>query len=302
MKWRAVVVAGAMLTLLGSTTAVRPALAGAIDDSLENGQAVVIGSIDRQGFELLHAYSHYIEEGPTAAEHYTVVVLADRELAPDLAQDLERLRAEGAAGKLKAFVFELNDGTGEFRTKELVGPQGFARTIPGRVRWSKEEWIDDRIIGSIFFYQGTQWGLSGPFKTIIRLGAPLDLDRSRGAFSGTGDETTLSHALVREWDDGNSPYSTILLTDRAVDWSSDPDPDNTATWLASSGANGVVLVLGNEDGELRHVSCHGPGAGSPEIPEVSWTREEWDDRVMRGRFRSSSSACGFDVYFVATVR
>lgn len=302
MKWRAVVVAGAMFTLLGSTTAVRPALAGAIDDSLENGQAVVIGSVDRQGFELLHAYSHYIEEGPTAAEHYTVVVLADRELAPDLAQDLERLRAEGAAGKLKAFVFELNDGTGEFRTKELVGPQGFARTIPGRVRWSKEEWIDDRIIGSIFFYQGTQWGLSGPFKTIIRLGAPLDLDRSRGAFSGTGDETTLSHALVREWDDGNSPYSTILLTDRAVDWSSDPDPDNTATWLASSGANGVVLVLGNEDGELRHVSCHGPGAGSPEIPEVAWTREEWDDRVMRGRFRSSSSACGFDVYFVATVR
>ena len=104
MRWRAVVVAGAVLTLLGSTAAVRPAAAGAIDDSLDFGEAVVLGSIDRQGFELLHAYSHYVEEGPTAAEHYTVVVLADRELAPDLAQDLPRLRAKGAAGKLKAFA------------------------------------------------------------------------------------------------------------------------------------------------------------------------------------------------------
>jgi len=302
MRSRILTWGGLLLASTMTLVSPRPAAAGAIDDSLEFGQAVVLGSIDRQGFELLHAYSHYVEEGPTAAEHYTVVVLADRELAPDLAQDLPRLRAEGAAGRLKAFVFELNDGTGDFRTKELIGPQGFARSIVGRVTWSKEEWIDDRIIGSIFFYQGTQWGLSGPFKSIIRLGAPLDADRSRGSFAGAGDATILTHARVREWDDGNSPYSTILLTDREVDWSSDPDPDNTVTWLASSGANGVVLVLGNEDGELRHVSCHGAGAGNPEISEVSWTREEWDDRVMRGRFKSTSSACGFDVYFVATVR
>lgn len=302
MRWRATMVAGAVWTLLGSAAATPPAVAGAIDDSLDYGEAVVLGSIDRQGFELLHAYAHYIEEGPTASEHFTVVVLADRELAPDLAQDLARLRAEGAAGRLKAAILELNDGTGEFRTKELVGPQGFARTIVGKPTWSKEEWIDDRIVGSVFFYQGTQWGFSGPFKSIIRLGAPLDPDRARGSFAGAGEATTLTHALVREWDDGNSPYSTVLLTDRTVDWSSNPDPESTTSWLPSTGANGVVIVVGNEDGVLRHVSCHGPGAGSPEIGEVNWTREEWDDRVMRGRFKSGSGACGFDIYFVATVR
>ncbi len=290
-------VAAALMWISGS-----PAQAGAIDESMDFGQAIVTGSVDRQGFELLFAASFLIEEGPAPEDHYTVVVLSDRELDPTAVRDLERLRAEGKAGRLTALWLELNDGTGDFRTKELIGPGSLQRSIPGRIRWSKEEWTNDRIIGSFFFYQGTQWGFSGPFKSIIRLGPPIESDRAVGTVKAGGTSTEVGYARVREWDDGGTPLSSILLTDRAVDWNSDPDAASTRAAMEQAGVRGALLVIGNQDGELREVICLGAGAAQPSIDEADWTREEWDDRVMRGRFVSTAEACGFDLYFYAMVR
>lgn len=290
----------ALVAALGSGA---PARAGAIDESMDHGQAIVTGSVDRQGFELLFAYAYLVEEGPAPEDHYTVVVLSDRELEPTAAHDLERLRAEGKAGRLKALWLELNDGTGDFRGRELIGPEGMQRAIPGRVRWTKEEWTNDRIVGSVFFYQGTQWGFSGPFKSIIRLGLPLDADRARGTVTAGETAAGVGFARVREWDDGTAPLSTILLTDREVEWNSDPDPESTRAAMEAADVRGALLVLGNQDGELRTALCLGVGEElQPGVENVDWTREEWDDRVMRGRFVSSADTCGFDLYFHALVR
>jgi ankyrin repeat protein len=264
------------------------------------GEAAVAGQVGADRLTLVRAYAYALEEGPAEAQHWTVLVLADRELDEARIQDAAWLRAEAAAGRLRALRLELPDAGGRERAVELLGPRGFTRPIAAaKDVVATDTWETDRIFGKVA-YQTPDMGLSGPFRARIRLGPFLAPSNASGSLTLAGKKVELKHSCLVERGEGSARVTRVVLTDRSYRAACTAEPARLEAAAAKGEVTALAVTLTNSDGKVRETLCLSGKDKRGPAGKTEWMRELWENRLMRGRLRSASGeGCRFDVYFAA---
>jgi ankyrin repeat protein len=264
------------------------------------GEAAVAGQVGADRLTLVRAYAYALEEGPAEAQHWTVLVLADRELDEARVQDTAWLRDEAAAGRLRALRLELPDAGGRERAVELLGPRGLARPIAAaKDVVATDTWETDRIIGKVA-YQTADVGLSGPFRARIRLGPFLAPSHAAGSLTMAGKKAELKHSCLVERGEGSGRVTRVVLTDRPYRAACTAEPARLEAAAARGEVTALAVTLGNSDGRVRETLCFSGKDKRGPAGKTEWMRELWENKLMRGRLRSvSGEGCRFDVYFAA---
>jgi ankyrin repeat protein len=264
------------------------------------GEAAVAAQVEGDRLRLVRAYAYALEEGPARAQQWTVLVLADRELDEARVQDKAWLRAEAAAGRLRALRLELPDAGGRERAAELLGPTGFARPIAAvKDIVGTDSWETDRIIGKVA-YQARDVSLSGAFRARIRLGPFLAPSHAAGSLTLAGRKVELTHSCLLERGEGSGRMTRVVLTDRPYGAACAAEPAQLEAAAAKGEVTALAVTLANADGKVRETLCLSGKDRRGPAGQTQWMRELWENKLMRGRLRSGSGeGCRFDVYFAA---
>jgi hypothetical protein len=264
------------------------------------GEAAVAAQVGGDRLTLVRAYAYALEEGPAQAQQWTVLVLADRELDEARVQDKAWLRAEAAAGRLRALRLELPDAGGRERAIELLGPRGFARAIAATKEIvGTDTWETDRVFGKVA-YQAPEVSLSGSFRARIRLGPFLAPSHAAGSLTLAGNKVELKHSCLLERGETSGRMTRVVLTDRPYPAACAAEPAQLEAAAAKGEVAALSVTLANSDGKVREALClSGQEKRGPAGP-TEWMRELWENKLIRGRLRSGTGeGCRFDVYFAA---
>lgn len=259
-------------------------------------------------FDFAHAIAYLDREATGDKREFTVVLLSDVRIDEARARDEGYLAEEAKAGRLQLLQVRIADADGRVTAHAAFDRRG--RTTlesPDKARFVRTTFNPTRIEGGLLFYPSPdpsaemQRGYTASFNARIRQGPWRNLGEAAGTIRIGTRTFNATHAVMIE----ESDQTTAVIGSGPLGESVDPADRGEFAARVAAGGMAVLWVTVANDGKVQLARCLGPGLpeGDAEAPTVSWHREDWTSKVMRGRLVTRTappnSPCSADVYFAA---